>query len=856
MMSKMLLFITFVSVLFTAVDAAEMLRGQVAHQRFIEASMLAIDSGNPDLIRKTANSVQRYLYLNQFTDKNRPDKLVNLQARMINYLSVQDKLSRCQSGKRNLATRYLNNALSMGILSGEQTQSNTEDMVFLSEGNWVVDNEMGTCQKTFYSTADPIIQFSADVVEVVAFSEEERKSKDTLMPERKVLEAQEGLIFQTGTGKINSDLFKKYELQKDIFINSLKNSARNLADLEYRYSNKSSEDIAKSVVAKICPELCDDDVLTQVKDSISKQLVKSKESTDRKGFGEVAKVLCRKLDILKDSVPIYEGCETGNIFGEQKMIPGSDTIAQFDQSMKRKFGAKICYSYFQEKLKMSSSGIGLLFVAEPLSHTNLDCKQPQSLANRKLVSESVQYLKDSSLSFAQSQRENLKKTLSASSMIGRPNYSKIVVDNIKEMMKISPAAVGQALISDPRYSSMTCDLIKAIEEDDKFQEKVDKAIMIGGAIVGGVLTVASVVAPPLGIPAAIVSNLTIGAASVSLASAGYSVNESLRQKGIEEDIRNSIMAANGDFQSFEEQEKARQLKFAAATSAIVDSVFLGVDVATAYKAVKATQGGAKVIAEVAEDSKGALSLTQKTAKEAQEGNAWLKNWYGDAQTQNKIKNLNGSLGDKLMGYSRNIKKNASIGEFAEIPSAKELELIQQSFPKYDVNRQFKGLFIPDEARYPASLRGRTFIFNAADNPMSTAIHEGTHKIMKGDQLYNQKAIDLLESPFKSRGQIYREWGIAREDAMRTSTYLDQISEAHETHARVNQLRAHYNLKPSDVVDDAFIDKMMTEGLASQTPVTKNFFDIIGDKKALKQVFNSMFGVGGLAVVSRSALETP
>jgi len=66
--------------------------------------------------------------------------------------------------------------------------------------------------------------------------------------------------------------------------------------------------------------------------------------------------------------------------------------------------------------------------------------------------------------------------------------------DIKRLIKTNPAAIGELLASSPEYSSMVCDLIKEIEEDDDTDEAWDKVFFWGGIVVGGALMVTGLVA--------------------------------------------------------------------------------------------------------------------------------------------------------------------------------------------------------------------------------------------------------------------------------------------------------------------------------------------------------------------------
>lgn len=65
-------------------------------------------------------------------------------------------------------------------------------------------------------------------------------------------------------------------------------------------------------------------------------------------------------------------------------------------------------------------------------------------------------------------------------------------DDIADLVKINPFAVGQILIKKPEYTGLVCDSINNINTTDVSDENFDKYFMIGSAVIGGALVLTGV----------------------------------------------------------------------------------------------------------------------------------------------------------------------------------------------------------------------------------------------------------------------------------------------------------------------------------------------------------------------------
>ncbi len=89
--------------------------------------------------------------------------------------------------------------------------------------------------------------------------------------------------------------------------------------------------------------------------------------------------------------------------------------------------------------------------------------------------------------------DQARDTLSiASRATAKKDTLKADDDDIAELVKINPFAVGQILIRNPEYTGLVCDSINNINKNDVSDENFDKYFMIGSAVIGGALVLTGV----------------------------------------------------------------------------------------------------------------------------------------------------------------------------------------------------------------------------------------------------------------------------------------------------------------------------------------------------------------------------
>jgi hypothetical protein len=108
----------------------------------------------------------------------------------------------------------------------------------------------------------------------------------------------------------------------------------------------------------------------------------------------------------------------------------------------------------------------------------------------------------------------------------------------------------------------------------------------------------------------------------------------------------------------------------------------------------------------------------------------------------------------------------------------------------------------------------------------TTVHEGTHWLTSGDQGLSDAAKSMFREPFSLSKRVTKH-----------DKYLTKPT---EIHARLNELRAQYNLGPT--VERSQVDKIVSDGLKGKTTVDKRFFELLKDNQSFTDLFNTAMSV--------------
>ena len=253
-----------------------------------------------------------------------------------------------------------------------------------------------------------------------------------------------------------------------------------------------------------------------------------------------------------------------------------------------------------------------------------------------------------------------------------------------------------------------------------------------------------------------------------------------------------------------------------------------------------------------------LSPEYKAATQSQldKGHQWLKDWYNDPIIQQRMKD------SKAYETFDNVAKGNYTSKFANpvvdivntlhkdnygvyYPSTGESFVDRYPYPEYTIKA------IPNSGGKVQE--SRQFLPN---NIKSTTIHEGTHKLTNSNfGLWQAGKENLNKELFPN---LVDTKGADPQGHLNLKYFTDPT----EIHARVNELRAHYNLKPSDIITESKANQIIDDIQGGKTPLDRRFGDYISrfsnnDKYGadnLANVFNKMFGVAAPVGIGTAALQ--
>jgi hypothetical protein len=143
----------------------------------------------------------------------------------------------------------------------------------------------------------------------------------------------------------------------------------------------------------------------------------------------------------------------------------------------------------------------------------------------------------------------------------------------------------------------------------------------------------------------------------------------------------------------------------------------------------------------------------------------------------------------------------------------------------------------------------------AEEKVSVGIHEGTHQWTKGNLgLLATGELDLIQGNMKEgAAKLARKWyeiKKAGKDPVTelgdTGAKLGYLADPTEVHARIMELRKHFDLKPGDDIDLNMAGSMLTEVRKGTTRVEKLFAYLFEDPSQFANLFNSLRVVAPIA----------
>jgi GNAT superfamily N-acetyltransferase len=270
---------------------------------------------------------------------------------------------------------------------------------------------------------------------------------------------------------------------------------------------------------------------------------------------------------------------------------------------------------------------------------------------------------------------------------------------------------------------------------------------------------------------------------------------------------------------------------------------------------------------------GYLVNNKNTQRKIDEGNSWLKNWIEHPETQAKI--------DTDFEYVRDRAINnpspwgmMDAHDLAYM-QAKSFEPNSKMFPLKKQFRDYGNSKSPiHSSNFGVSyLHGQDpYIRHAVNNDtytpferygswisrspftkdkVSTTIHEGTHDWVGDFTLKNSGQRSFIENNYtKEKLDNLRQWedlnskGIKPETVMgKKKAYEAYMSDPTEVHARIMELRKHFNLTPKSTqeITTEEAKKILKAIKKSKTPIDSSFADVVNnDPDKLKNLFKGLW----------------
>jgi hypothetical protein len=270
---------------------------------------------------------------------------------------------------------------------------------------------------------------------------------------------------------------------------------------------------------------------------------------------------------------------------------------------------------------------------------------------------------------------------------------------------------------------------------------------------------------------------------------------------------------------------------------------------------------------------GYLVNNKKTQRQIDEGNAWLKNWIEHPETQAKIDTDFQYVTDRALN-NPNPWGMLDAHDLAYMQS-KSFEPNSKMFPLKKQFRDYKNNISPihsgnfgtsymhgqdpyvrygvNNATYTPFERYGSWISRSpfTKDKVSTTIHEGVHDWVSEYALKNSGQKSFIESNYtKEQLDDLRQWEDLRNQDIEPETvmgkkkaYKAYMTNPTEVHARIMELRKHFNLTPKSTkeITTEQAKKILDAIKKSKTPVDEDFANVINnDPDKLKNLFKGLW----------------
>ncbi len=274
-----------------------------------------------------------------------------------------------------------------------------------------------------------------------------------------------------GKGRVE-DVFQ------DVSEKSLENYAKTYANMKYSFDPTANY---QSLAKELCASQCHDEKLRKVESIIKREfdLLKNQRAP-RYTTEQIRADLDSKVENINASIDDLNG----------EVNTRNRTMWWDAMDEGENFGPKY-QGYLANFMKNVNDGPGVLLLTEEMKEAigsprlkdDYEKGDEGKYEFPKHKKPSVTQIKEAKKEVFSNLKEQFSKTLENKKKASDKKTSDVQED-LEDLLISNPIAAAQMLNKNPEYAHLMCDPLKEIGKNKKFDEKMDKVMLIGGAVLG------------------------------------------------------------------------------------------------------------------------------------------------------------------------------------------------------------------------------------------------------------------------------------------------------------------------------------------------------------------------------------
>ena len=212
----------------------------------------------------------------------------------------------------------------------------------------------------------------------------------------------------------------------------------------------------------------------------------------------------------------------------------------------------------------------------------------------------------------------------------------------------------------------------------------------------------------------------------------------------------------------------------------------------------------------------------KIASEIKRGNDWLKDWYNNPEIKERVAENN----------KTSIFKSGN----------NEINVVSPNFYDKLTKRNIKNGDLQGDYN---PITGKAIVYSKnPENIALNATHEGTHQFTNGEEGLSKQNTELLSNIIDAKKiDKLKKSGTLTKDELK---YINYLTEPTEIHARLNELRMHYNLLPDDITTTKEASNIIKDIQEGKTSLDPDFGNMIMNRPSqFAEALNKMFSPIGI-----------